>query len=74
MTVAPRGMDNTKSDNSGRNARYATPPVDMTTTPSGRPIEIVVRYRALMSVKMLAHFESDCVQLALGVTQLNAVT
>src|SRR3954451_3072183 len=38
-TVAPRGIDSTKSDSSGRRARYSTPPVELTITPSGRPIK-----------------------------------
>ena len=52
-TAAPRGIDSTKSAYSGRSARYSTPPVLRTTTPSSRADQVVVRDRALVGVEVL---------------------
>ena len=51
----------------------ACPPVDVTTTPSGRADQLVVLERALVGVERLARLQGERVEPALGVGQLHLV-
>ena len=63
----------TKSDSSGRIARYSSPLLLCTTLASGRADDVVVRDAATVRVEHGAGFEGDGVELALRPGQLSLV-